>query len=152
MHVLSQSSNRALLSCEILRRYAALLYCTGYGLASMTTVDLTCFQGNGPTSRVRRWHGTYWQRTRATIKVKLLGWEKLRRTPWLLSNSSKFIYLFWWNPFVSLLAILRRGFKYWEKLYYFVLELLGVVKIYRLMRSGKKGCNRTVAFDGAWIF
>ena len=36
-----------------------LLYRDGFRLSSMTTADLSDFQGNRQTSRVHNWHGTY---------------------------------------------------------------------------------------------
>lgn len=50
-----------------------LLYCDGFWLVFVMTLDLSCFHGNTQTSRFRHWHGTHWQRTRATIDVEVLG-------------------------------------------------------------------------------
>ena len=93
-HAFSQSIFRAVLSLEILRRYSPLSYLDGVRLASIMTVDLSCFQGNGKTSRVQHWHGTYWQRTPTTIEVELLGWDVLRLTLWLVPNSSEFPFFY----------------------------------------------------------
>ena len=94
LHAFSQSVFWALLSLGTLRRYAPLLYRDGVRLAYIITVDLSCFKGNGQTSRVQHWHGTYWQKTRANIEVELLGWNVLRLTLWLVPNSSEFPFFY----------------------------------------------------------
>lgn len=77
--VFSQSFIFELLSLEILRRYAArvvlqwVVICFLSFKRTEVERDLSCFIANGQTSKVRHWHGTNWQRTRAMKEGALLG-------------------------------------------------------------------------------